>query len=109
MGRRRQVALAKSIQFALFRDPKAFRKTLIGRIIAFFSIFYLKLLRYEPDVFRKLRNEIWEVSEEQYRACFLSGEDKALPLLPMGDLGFSGSVCSICPLQGFLRRNGSRY
>ncbi|KAB8264357.1 hypothetical protein BDV32DRAFT_135287 [Aspergillus pseudonomiae] len=109
MGRRRQVALAKSIQFALFRDPKTFRKTLIGRIIAFFSVFSLKLLRYEPDVFRRLRNEIWEISEERYRASFLSGEDKALPLLPMGDLGFSGSTFFSTSNSTFLVKSLPRH
>jgi hypothetical protein len=96
MGRR-QYALSKSIQFALFRDPNTFRKTLLGQVLAFFSLFYLKLLRYKADIFRKLRNEAWEISEEQYRACFLSWEDNALPLQPMGVLGFSGSVCSLIP------------
>ncbi|KAE8390067.1 hypothetical protein BDV23DRAFT_172592 [Aspergillus alliaceus] len=109
MGRRRQAALSKSIQLALFRNPKTFRKTLIGRFIAFFSIFYLKLLRYEPDIFRKLRNEVWEISEEQYRACFLSGEDKTLPLLPMGDLGFSGSTFFSTSNSAFLVKSLPRH
>lgn len=91
-GSRRHSALAKSIQLALFRDPKAFRKSLLGRILAFFSIFYIRLIRYRDELFRKLRNDVWEIDEVEYKACFLS-ENKTLPLKPMGDLGLSGSVC----------------
>ena len=50
---RRHAALAKSIQLALFRDPKTFRRTWIGQILAFFSLFYLKLIRYGDDSFHR--------------------------------------------------------
>ncbi|KAL4897964.1 SAICAR synthase-like protein [Aspergillus ambiguus] len=90
MGRR-QSALSRSIQRALFRNPDAFRKTLIGRILAFFSLFYIKLIRYSHETFRKLRNEVWKIDEAEYRSCFRS-EDRTLPLNPMGDMGFSGST-----------------
>ncbi|RAK93165.1 SAICAR synthase-like protein [Aspergillus costaricaensis CBS 115574] len=88
---RRQKALSKSIQLALFRDPATFRKTLIGRILAFFSIFYIKLFRYGSNLFRKLRSETWEIDENEYKASFRD-EKKTVPLKPMGDLGMSGST-----------------
>ncbi|GKZ30657.1 hypothetical protein AbraIFM66950_009855 [Aspergillus brasiliensis] len=88
---RRQKALSKSIQLALFRDPTTFRKTLIGRILAFFSIFYIKLFRYGSHLFRKLRSETWEIDENEYKASFRD-EKKTVPLKPMGDLGLSGST-----------------
>ena len=88
---RRQKALSKSIQLALFRDPATFRKTLIGCILAFFSIFYIKLFRYGSNLFRKLRSETWEIDENEYKASFRD-EKKTVPLKPMGDLGMSGSV-----------------
>lgn len=91
-GGRRHSALAKSIQLAVFRDPKSVRKSLLGRILAFFSVFYIRLIRYRNELFRKLRNDVWEIDEEEYKACFRS-ENKTLPLKPMGDLGLSGSVC----------------
>lgn len=90
---RRHAALAKSIQLALFRDPKAFRQTLIGQILAFFSLFYLKLIRYDAETFLIMRKEAWGIDEDEYKSSFRS-EDKTLPLQPMGDLGFSGSVRS---------------
>lgn len=90
MGRR-QTALSRSIQRALFRDPDTFRKTLIGRILAFFSLFYIKLIRYGHKTFRTLRNDVWQIDEAEYRASFRS-EDCTHPLTPMGDMGFSGSV-----------------
>lgn len=88
---RRQNALIGSIQSALFRDPRAFKKTGIGRILAFFSIFYVRLIRHSHDSFWQLRNEIWDISDDEYRASFRERNGK-LPLEPMGDLGFSGSV-----------------
>ncbi|KAE8153770.1 hypothetical protein BDV25DRAFT_14507 [Aspergillus avenaceus] len=109
MGRRRQLALSKSIQLALFRDPRAFRMSLLGRILAFFSIFYIKLIRYKAQIFRKLRNEIWDIPEEDYRACFLSEEDKTLPLLPKGDLGFSGSTFFSTSDSAFLVKSLPRH
>ncbi|EAU38153.1 conserved hypothetical protein [Aspergillus terreus NIH2624] len=90
MGRR-QTALSRSIQRALFRDPDTFRKTLIGRILAFFSLFYIKLIRYGHKTFRTLRNDVWQIDEAEYRASFRS-EDCTHPLTPMGDMGFSGST-----------------
>lgn len=91
MGQRRKSAISRSIQRALFRDPRAFRTTLIGRILAFFSLFYIKLIRYSYELFETLRSEVWDIDEGEYRACFRS-DNKTLPLRPMGDMGFSGSV-----------------
>ncbi|KAF9884885.1 hypothetical protein FE257_000952 [Aspergillus nanangensis] len=93
MGRRRSSALTRSIQRALFRDPNTFRKTLIGRILAFFSLFYIRLIRFEHERFQKLRNEVWEINELEYHASFRGENDtKTLPLTPLGDMGFSGST-----------------
>ena len=88
---RRQAMVTRSIQSALL-DPKTFKKTAIGRILAFFCLFYIRLIRYKDDLFRHLRNEIWDIDEEEYLACFKADNKKTLPLKPMGDLGFSGSV-----------------
>ncbi|EAL93699.1 hypothetical protein KXW98_008822 [Aspergillus fumigatus] len=107
-GSRRHSALAKSIQLALFRDPKAFRKSLLGRILAFFSIFYIRLIRYRDELFRKLRNDVWEIDEVEYKACFFS-ENKTLPLKPMGDLGLSGSTFFSTSNNKFLVKSLPRH
>jgi hypothetical protein len=92
MASRRQKAISRSVQRALFRDPGSFKRNILQRILAFFRIFYITLLRYEQELFRKLRTEIWRLSEEYYMSSFLS-DKKTVPLVSMGDLGFSGSVC----------------
>ncbi|PWY71688.1 SAICAR synthase-like protein [Aspergillus heteromorphus CBS 117.55] len=91
MGPRRQTALSKSIQLALFRDPATFRKTLIGRILAFFTLFYIKLFRYRSTLFQTLRDGVWEIDEAEYKASFRN-ENKTVPLKLIGDLGMSGST-----------------
>jgi hypothetical protein len=88
---RRYAAVTRSIQSALL-DPRTFHKTAIGRVLAFFCFFYIRLIRYQADLFRHLRNQIWGIGEVEYEACFRPGSKKTLPLQSMGDLGFSGSV-----------------
>lgn len=92
MGSRRQLMLTRSIQSALFRDPKTFKKTVIGRILAIFCIFYIRLIRYKKDLFLKLRNEVWMIDEVDYEASFRTTADRKRPLQAIGDLGYSGSV-----------------
>jgi hypothetical protein len=92
MASRRQKAISRSVQRALFRDPGTFKQNIIQCILAFFRIYYITLLRYEQELFRKLRTEVWRISEEDYMSSFLSDEN-TVPLVSMGDLGFSGSVC----------------
>ena len=111
MGNRRHLALTKSIQDALLRDPKSFRKTLIGRILAFFSIYYIKLLRHSDDRFRRLRIEVFGIDDEEYRQSFRK-EGREPALTPMGDLGFSGSVSILfSALWGYssIRSGGEVY
>lgn len=95
MSSRRQSMLTRSIQYALFHDPKTFKKTLIGRILAFFCIFYIKLVKYQSDVFRKLRNETWKIDEREYEASFRTRADQKRPMQLIGGLGYSGSVRSL--------------
>lgn len=89
---RRQSMLTRSIQYALFHDPETFKKTPIGRILAIFCIFYIKLIKYQSDLFRKLRNDIWMINDREYEASFRTTADQRRPLQLVGDLGYSGSV-----------------
>lgn len=90
MANRRQKAISRSVQRALFR--REYPKTsLIKRILAFFRIFYLTLIRYEQDLFQQLRTQVWDLSDEEYFSSF-KGDRKSPALVSMGDLGFSGSV-----------------
>lgn len=87
----REKALTKSIQKGLLRDPDRFKKTAWGRFIAFFTVRRIKLIRFESELFSKLRREVWLFNEDDYQASFrtTSGQ-KALKSI--GDLGYSGSV-----------------
>ncbi|KAJ5432202.1 uncharacterized protein N7458_011358 [Penicillium daleae] len=49
---RRQSALTKSIQAGLLRDPDRFKKTAWGHFIAFFTLYRIKLIRFEEDLLR---------------------------------------------------------
>ncbi|KAL4961979.1 phosphatidylinositol phosphate kinase family protein [Aspergillus stella-maris] len=90
MGDRRQKAISRSVQRALTRPGRA-RISFIQRILAFFRIFYLTLIRHEGELFHKLRTEVWSLDEGDYTSSF-RGSKKDPALLSMGDLGFSGST-----------------
>lgn len=88
---RRQSALTKSIQSGLLREPDQCKKTAWARFLAFFTFHRIKLVRYELELFAKLRKEIWNFDEEEYQASFRTTSGQP-PLKAMGDLGYSGSV-----------------
>ncbi|KAL2219640.1 hypothetical protein M432DRAFT_639221 [Thermoascus aurantiacus ATCC 26904] len=106
-SKRRQVAVSKSIQYALFRDPKRFRRSLLARILAFFTLWRIKLIRYGYELFRRLRHEVWEIDEEEYKACFRFENGKGLQ--PMGDLGYSGSTFFFTSDSKFLIKSVPRH
>lgn len=88
---RRQSALTKSIQSGLLREPDQCKKTAWGRFFAFFTCLRIRLIRFEPELFAKLRKEVWNFDEDEYQASFRSTNGQP-PLKMMGDLGYSGSV-----------------
>lgn len=98
MGRRQRL-ISTSILRAIFRTkPGDADKppTILGRILAFFSVFYISLSRYRAELFKKLRNEIWQIEEEDYTESFRSpSKGKRTDLISVGDLGYSGSVCNL--------------
>jgi energy-converting hydrogenase A subunit M len=97
MGRRQRL-ISNSILRAIFftesvNNDKIQRPGLLARILAFFSVFQLTLARYRDHVFKKLRNEIWHIEEEEYIESFRSpSKGKRTDLKSVGDLGYSGSV-----------------
>ena len=98
MGRRDRL-ISASILRAIFR-PDSPRKDederpgLLARIWAFFTLFSLSLSRYRASLFKKLRNETWDIEEEEYTESFRSpSKNKRTDLVAIGDLGYSGSVC----------------
>jgi hypothetical protein len=89
MGRR-DTLISNSILRAIFHTNQD-KKSILGRILAFFGFFQLTLIRYKNELFNKLRDEVWELDEDEYRESFRSGNKKA-SLKAVGDLGYSGSV-----------------
>ncbi|KAL4933300.1 phosphatidylinositol phosphate kinase family protein [Aspergillus undulatus] len=107
MGNHRQKVILRSVQHALTRPGKA-RISFIQRVLAFFRIFYLTLIRYEGELFRSLRTEVWRLDEEEYIACF-RGSRKDPALVSMGDLGFSGSTFFRTSNNAFLIKSVPRH
>ncbi|KAJ9302020.1 hypothetical protein DTO271G3_886 [Paecilomyces variotii] len=91
MGNKRYNSISRSIQLALYRDPNEIKKTILSYILAFFTIFRIRLVRFGYELFRRLRDETWEIDEEEYRCSFLHKKGSK-SLEPMGDLGYSGST-----------------
>jgi hypothetical protein len=62
---------------------------------ALFSLYQLPLHKIRPKVFSDLRQKSWDVEDEEYIASFQpdEGERPENTLNPIGDMGFSGSVC----------------
>ncbi|KAI9903739.1 hypothetical protein N3K66_000268 [Trichothecium roseum] len=79
--------------------------------LTFFSLFHLKLVRFRPEDLERLRSQIWGIEEYGYKLSFrltdnddgqqqrrqVSEEDGLLgnatgDLVPVGDLGYSGST-----------------
>lgn len=87
----RDTLISDSILQAIFQDKSDDKKTILGRIFAFLSIFRLTLSRYRDELFRKLRNEVWKIDEKEYTESFKPHGLKDT-LKSVGDLGYSGSV-----------------
>ncbi|KAF9738312.1 hypothetical protein PMIN06_006812 [Paraphaeosphaeria minitans] len=110
----RQRLISKSILRAIFSPKKAYgtddRPSLLARILAFFAVFNLTLARYRAALFRRLRNEIWEIDEEEYKESFRStSRNKRTDLVAVGDLGYSGSTFFTTPNSKFLLKSLPRH
>lgn len=81
---------------------------LLGSISAFFAFFRLLLTRYRPADFLALRHDSWRLDEEAYLDSFqdprASGKAREVEaeLVPVGDLGYSGSTFFVTPNGKFL-------
>lgn len=97
MGRRQRL-ISTSILRAIFvtkpvNNEEDAQPSLFARILAFFSFFQLSLARYRVRIFKKLRNESWQIDEDEYTESFRSPtKGKRTDLKSVGDLGYSGSV-----------------
>ncbi|KAF3046095.1 hypothetical protein E8E12_011035 [Didymella heteroderae] len=107
MGRRQRLISTSILRAIFVTKPVSNDETanpgLLTRILAFFSIFQLTLARYRDEIFRKLRNDSWQIEEEEYAESFRSqSKYKRTDLKPVGDLGYSGSAFFTTPNTKFL-------
>jgi len=110
MGRRQRL-VSTSILRAIFRYRSSDKPpSLIARILAFFSFFYIALSRYRAAIFKKLRNEVWHIDEDEYIESFRSpSRGKKTDLISIGDLGYSGSTFFTTPNSKFLLKSLPRH
>lgn len=97
MTDKRQSAISRSIHRALLREPATNNKkryNIFALLVVFFSIWHVRLVRISAQLFRSLRNDVWNIDEVEYIDSFVCDKKKAegAGMQPMGDLGFSGSV-----------------
>ena len=88
---RRQHLLGRCITRAILSVERASSAPLLARIISFFSILQLRLVKLREAVFAGLREEVWQYDDEEYKTSFaVAHRDGGLK--SVGDMGYSGSV-----------------
>ncbi|KAI0895306.1 SAICAR synthase-like protein [Annulohypoxylon nitens] len=98
---RRDILVARSIVYAILtnqEDGKPFRKvSCLKRILRFFYLYWLTFRPVQPDLFKALRG-VWQINEDDYKNSFdikkqkLKNNKTKRALVPMGDMGYSGST-----------------
>lgn len=97
--------ISASIAKAILRGYRLRKQTpgVIKSILVFFAFFKLYLARYRPADFLTLRHDAWELDEDEYLDSFKEPSRDATTtrrkakcpeseLVPVGDLGYSGST-----------------
>ncbi|KAM0432961.1 hypothetical protein ACHAPT_004666 [Fusarium lateritium] len=101
----RSSRISTSIAKAICRGQRATKKNILRVILSFFRLFKLFLSRYRPVDFLALRKEVWKLDEDEYVASFQEEQDeqkKTAQLVPIGDLGYSGSTFFTTPNAKYL-------
>ncbi|KIV79125.1 hypothetical protein PV11_06708 [Exophiala sideris] len=86
---RREKKIGRTILRAILEDDEADKKFRLWRPIrTFFKLYGIILTRTRPPLFRKLRNQSWGMSEDEYKSSFADDDS----LVRKGDMGYSGST-----------------
>ncbi|KAI9711527.1 MAG: hypothetical protein M1820_002091 [Bogoriella megaspora] len=105
MGGYREDLIGRSILKSIFENQTdESTRSLLNKIKSAFTFLQLLLTRFRHDLFSKLRRDIWRLDEAEYRESFKrdrEGGTKA-KLIPVGDLGYSGSTFFTTPNSKFL-------
>ncbi|KFA76044.1 hypothetical protein S40288_00327 [Stachybotrys chartarum IBT 40288] len=111
--------ISASIAAAISRQHAVkglFRGGVIRAVLHFFAIFKLLLARYRPADFHALRDEVWQLDENEYVESFpprsqadssssrkgAKSKQHETDLVPVGDLGYSGSTFFTTPNSKYL-------
>lgn len=97
MGSLRQRQISRSILRAIFDDTIADTRSILAHILAFFALFQLLLTRFRHATFKKLREDVWGIDDDEYRESFQAAHQRG-ELKAVGNLGYSGSVRPPPPL-----------
>ncbi|KAK3061629.1 hypothetical protein LTS18_005766 [Coniosporium uncinatum] len=103
-------AINTSILRAIFHEPStAPKRSLLAKILTFFSFLQLALARFKVSLFGELREQVWGLDEGEYNESFGGKEGqqrkehgKGEGLKPIGDLGYSGSTFFTTPNSAYL-------
>ena len=123
--------ISASIARAIISDKHLHHASLLVslymRVLAFFRFFNLILARYRPADFLALRSRTWRIDEDEYVESFTAAEDEhndrdshqlrtrpnqrkqIAELIPVGDLGYSGSTFFTTPNGRYLVKSLPRY
>ena len=113
MGRFESIArsIVAAILDAEAANPHTVLKRLFAALASFFAIYHLHLQKLGAASFKKLRNDYWEMPEEEYLDTFREGGKKhpEKALKPMADMGFSGSSFFSTADDRYLIKSVPRY
>ncbi|KAI5463670.1 hypothetical protein BGZ63DRAFT_484685 [Mariannaea sp. PMI_226] len=102
----RSARISASIAKAILRRYGQSTKSRLRAILSFFRFFKLFLACFRAIDFIALRHDVWQLDEEEYVNSFRAAGDMldqaAAQLVPMGDLGYSGSTFFTTPDGKFL-------
>ncbi|KAF4978368.1 hypothetical protein FZEAL_5236 [Fusarium zealandicum] len=111
----RSSRISASIAKAIIHHRGTTNKGILTAVLSFFRLFKLLLSRYRPIDFFVLRDEVWQLDEDEYAASFQEqqqddgeqaqrkkGKEPLAELVPVGDLGYSGSTFFTTPNGKYL-------
>lgn len=82
MGRRQNV-IARSITHAILHSPSA-RIAVLAKITGFFYLYWLVFACFREELFKSLRESVWQIVEDDYREAFGAKDQKNAKLKAMG-------------------------
>ncbi|KAM5347864.1 hypothetical protein ACJ41O_007688 [Fusarium nematophilum] len=105
----RSSRISASIAKAICRRHGTTKRSILKAILSFFALFKLVLSRHRPVDFVALRSEVWRLDEEEYTSSFQERQEPSpaqkgqeAQLVPIGDLGYSGSTFFTTPNAKYL-------